>query len=409
MNRARIISVLLYGLLVAILLTGLPEKGHAGEEIVLVTYGDSLSAGFGLREKDAFPAQLEAALNKRGHKVRVVNASVSGDTTAAGLKRFDWSFPKNADGAILELGANDAMRGLKPENARANLDEILMRMKAKGVEALLTGMLAPRNLGVEYTTAFDRIYRELAKMHGVLLYPFFLFDVVGKRDLSLDDGLHPTAKALRESSSRSYPWWKSSSSVSPRTAPRLNRRSCKPMPRLFSGLEIPGEIAERLAMLKGGLEGARWVEPENHHITLRFIGDVDGDTAMRISDALGRIEADAFSLNLDGVGSFGRGKPRAVWAGVAPSEPLASLHRAHEQAALTAGLEPEPRNFHAHVTLARMRKCKASDVAKYLEYNGAFLSPGFAVTRFVLFSARESRGGGPYVVEHAYALNEPRE
>jgi len=181
------------------------------------------------------------------------------------------------------------------------------------------------------------------------------------------------------------------------------------MPRLFSGLEIPGEIAQRLSMLRGGLEGARWVEEENYHITLRFIGDVDGDTATRYSEALGQIEAEGFSLTLDGVGSFGRGKPRAVWAGVAPSAPLGALRRAHEKAALTAGLEPEPRNFHAHVTLARMRNCSASEIAQYLEYNGAFLIPAFAVTRFVLFSARESRGGGPYVAERSYALNEPRE
>jgi acyl-CoA thioesterase-1 len=200
MNRAgmkhRCIRYSLYGFLALILLTGLPAAGHAGEEIVLVTYGDSLSAGLGLKEKDAFPAQLESALKKRGHEIRVVNSSVSGDTTAAGLKRFNWSFPKNAHGAILELGANDAMRGLKPGNARANLDEILKRMKAKGVEPLLTGMLAPRNLGVEYTAAFDAIYRDLAKKHGVLLYPFFLFDVVGKRELSLEDGLHPNPKGV---------------------------------------------------------------------------------------------------------------------------------------------------------------------------------------------------------------------
>ncbi|MHA1164293.1 MAG: RNA 2',3'-cyclic phosphodiesterase [Alphaproteobacteria bacterium] len=181
------------------------------------------------------------------------------------------------------------------------------------------------------------------------------------------------------------------------------------MPRLFSGVEIPGEIAQRLATLRGGIEGARWVEQENYHITLRFIGDVDGATAMRFAEALDQIEADAFSLNLDGVGSFGRGKPRAVWAGVAPSEPLDALRRVHEQAALQAGLEPERRKFHAHVTLARMRNIKASSVAAYLAGNSAFLIPGFAVTRFVLFSARESHGGGPYVVEHAYALNEPRE
>lgn len=176
------------------------------------------------------------------------------------------------------------------------------------------------------------------------------------------------------------------------------------MPRLFSGLEIPGEIAERLAMLKGGLEGARWVDPENYHITLRFIGDVDGATAERYSEALGQIEADAFSLTLDGLGNFGRGRPRAVWAGVAPSAPLEALRRAHEQAALIAGLEREGRNFHAHVTLARMRTGRASSVARYLADNGAFLSASFPVTRFVLYSARGSHGGGPYVVERAFSL-----
>lgn len=176
------------------------------------------------------------------------------------------------------------------------------------------------------------------------------------------------------------------------------------MPRLFSGLEIPREIADRLAMLKGGIEGARWVDPDNYHITLRFIGDVDGATAERFSQALAQISAAPFTLALDGVGSFGRGRPRAVWAGIGPSEPLAALAQAHEQAALAAGLEPEGRNFHPHVTLARMRGAKASDVAKYLEHNGAFLSASFAVTRFVLFSAREGRGGGPYVVEQEFPL-----
>jgi 2'-5' RNA ligase len=179
------------------------------------------------------------------------------------------------------------------------------------------------------------------------------------------------------------------------------------MPRLFSGIEIPRDISDRLAMLRGGLEGARWVEPENYHITLRFIGDVDGDTAERFSQALSQISAESFMLTLDGVGSFGRGRPRAVWAGVGPGEALAVLANANEQAALTAGLKPEGRKFHPHVTLARMRGTKANDVAKYLEQNGAFLSPSFPVFSFNLYSARESRGGGPYVVERAYPLNEP--
>lgn len=179
------------------------------------------------------------------------------------------------------------------------------------------------------------------------------------------------------------------------------------MPRLFSGIEIPREIADRLAMLKGGIEAARWVEPENYHITLRFIGDVDGATAERFSEALAQIRTESFSLALDGVGSFGKGRPRAVWAGVSPSAPLVALAQANEQAALAAGLGPESRNFHPHVTLARIRGGKASDVAKYLENNGVFLSASFQVTRFVLFSARKSRGGGPYVVERTYPLDQP--
>jgi acyl-CoA thioesterase-1 len=190
--------IFLYGAALAILLSYVTLSARAGEKIILVTFGDSLSAGFGLSESDAFPAQLEKALKARGHNVQLVNASVSGDTTAAGLKRFEWSFPKGAHGAILELGANDALRGLKPANARANLDKLLKHIKAKGAVPLLAGMLAPRNLGVEYSKKFDPIYPELAKQHDVLLYPFFLYDVVGKRDLLLADGLHPNPRGVKK-------------------------------------------------------------------------------------------------------------------------------------------------------------------------------------------------------------------
>jgi len=190
--------MVLYGLALVVLLSCIGLSARAGEKIVLAIYGDSLSAGLGLRETQAFPAELEKALKERGHNVQVVNASVSGDTTAAGLKRFEWSFPKGAHGAILELGANDAMRGLNPGKARANLDELLKRIKAKGAEPLLAGMLAPRNLGVEYSQSFDPIYPELAKAHDILLYPFFLFDVVGKRDLNLPDGLHPNPEGVKK-------------------------------------------------------------------------------------------------------------------------------------------------------------------------------------------------------------------
>ena len=188
----------LCALVLSILLGICVFSARADRQIVLVSYGDSLSAGLGLSETDSFPAQLEKALFARGHNVRLVNASVSGDTTAAALARFDWSFPDGTDGAIVELGANDALRGLEPEKTRANLDALLARMKAKNVEPLLAGMLAPRNLGVRYTQAFDRIYPELAKKHDILLYPFFLFDVIGKRELSQPDGLHPNAKGVKK-------------------------------------------------------------------------------------------------------------------------------------------------------------------------------------------------------------------
>lgn len=177
------------------------------------------------------------------------------------------------------------------------------------------------------------------------------------------------------------------------------------VPRLFSGIEIPADVVERLAALRGGLDGARWVEPENYHITLRFIGDVDGTTAERFSEALNGIKVPAFSVTLDGLGSFGRGRPHAVWAGVAANSELEALSRDHEKAAVRAGLAAETRKFHPHVTLARMRRAKASDVATYLSYNGAFLTDAFPVERFVLFSSRASRGGGPYVVEQAYPLD----
>lgn len=193
----RVASYPLYAIALVILLWAGVFSARAADPVILAVYGDSLSAGYQLAEGDAFPAQLEKALKARGHDVRVVNASVSGDTTAAGLTRFDWSFPEKADAAILELGANDALRGLDPKETRANLEKLITRIKAKGAEPLLAGMLAPRNMGAKFSQAFDRIYPELAAKHDILLYPFFLFDVVGKRELNLDDGLHPNPKGVK--------------------------------------------------------------------------------------------------------------------------------------------------------------------------------------------------------------------
>jgi acyl-CoA thioesterase I len=164
--------------------------------IQIVAFGDSLTAGYRLAPDQAFPVRLAAKLKARGHDVAVANAGVSGDTTAAGRARLDWSVPDGTDAVILELGANDALRGLPPGQARANLEAMIASLKAKGAEILLAGMRAPRNYGPEYTDAFDRIFPELAAKHGLLLYPFFLDGIVLDAKLNLDDGIHPTARGV---------------------------------------------------------------------------------------------------------------------------------------------------------------------------------------------------------------------
>ncbi len=164
----------------------------------IVVLGDSLVAGFQLKASDAFPAQLERALKARGHQVDIINAGVSGDTTAAGLERLQWAVPDRTDAVIVELGANDALLGLDPARARANLDKILTAVKAGGAEVLVAGMLAPRNLGEDYARKFDAIYPALAGKHGALLYPFFLDGVVLNPQLNLSDGMHPNPKGVAE-------------------------------------------------------------------------------------------------------------------------------------------------------------------------------------------------------------------
>jgi len=181
------------------------------------------------------------------------------------------------------------------------------------------------------------------------------------------------------------------------------------MPRLFSAIEIPRSIAKRLSMCRAGLSGARWIDPENYHLTLRFIGDVDGATARDVTNALGEIEMPPFALTLSGLASFGGNKPRTIFAGLESSLALDTLQRANERAARIAGLPPEGRNFKPHVTLARLRGARPDAVARYLERQGGLPLEPFPVTRFVLYSSRNSVGGGPYVIEAAYDLERPRE
>lgn len=163
----------------------------------LVALGDSLSAGYNLPASAAFPAVLEQALRQKGVAVEIANAGVSGDTVQGGLDRLDWSVPDGTDGVILELGANDALRGLDPATTEKALEEIVARLKARNIPVLLAGMYAPRNLGPDYARRFDGMFKAVAEKHGLVFYPFFLDGIAGDRALNQPDMLHPTAEGVR--------------------------------------------------------------------------------------------------------------------------------------------------------------------------------------------------------------------
>ena len=168
----------------------------ADKPLQIVALGDSLTAGLGLPEQDAFPAKLQKALAAKGIVVAISNAGVSGDTVADGLARLDWSVPPGTDAVILELGANDALRGLDPAVTRRGLNEILTALAKRNIPVLLCGMLAPPNLGTDYGRAFNAIFPDLARQHGLEFYPFFIDGIVADRKLNQHDGLHPTAAGV---------------------------------------------------------------------------------------------------------------------------------------------------------------------------------------------------------------------
>lgn len=180
------------------------------------------------------------------------------------------------------------------------------------------------------------------------------------------------------------------------------------MPRLFTGIEIPPSIAQALATLRGGLPGARWIDPENYHMTLRFIGDVDDTVAGEVISLLGRVRRRPFELRVEDLKSFGGRTPRAVVATIGPMPAVIELQAEHERLMQRVGIEPEGRKYIPHVTLARLRESSSRQVADYLALRAPFRSAPFNVSRFVLFSSRASIGGGPYVVEAAYPLSEDR-
>ena len=177
--------------------TGAAGAASAAERTIkLVALGDSLTAGFQLHGRAAFPVQLERALKAKGLAVEIVNAGVSGDTSSGGLARLDWSVPAGTDAVILELGANDMLRGVDPKVTREALSEIVRRLKARQIEVLLCGMRAAPNLGPDYVRAFDAIYPDIAAANDLVFYPFFLDGVVADPKLNIGDGLHPTGEGV---------------------------------------------------------------------------------------------------------------------------------------------------------------------------------------------------------------------
>ena len=197
----RLVSAILALLVVA------PQTGWSADGPVrLLVLGDSLTAGYGLPDSAAFPVRLQARLKSKGRDVTVINAGVSGDTTAGGLARLGWALADKPHYAIVELGANDALRGIDPKSTYQNLDRIITRLKQSGISILIAGMYAPPNWGREYTEEFNAIFPKLSKKHGVMLYPFFLDGVATMPKLNQRDGIHPNAAGVDEIVDRITPY-----------------------------------------------------------------------------------------------------------------------------------------------------------------------------------------------------------
>jgi acyl-CoA thioesterase-1 len=194
--RLRLMTMLL-ALFACLLAAFSPPADAADRPLRITAFGDSLTAGYGLPASASFPAQLQKALEMTGRKIVIENAGVSGDTTQAGLDRLDWSIGDGIDGVIVALGANDALRGLDPAQTRSALVQIIVRLKARKIPVMLAGMRAPPTMGADFQQRFDSIFPDLAREHGLILYPFFLDGVAGRRELNQNDGIHPTADGIK--------------------------------------------------------------------------------------------------------------------------------------------------------------------------------------------------------------------
>jgi acyl-CoA thioesterase-1 len=190
------VHILVLGAVLMTAGTGFAQTAADAKSIKIVVLGDSLSAGLGLPASAAFPERLQKSLESKGIAADIINAGVSGDTSSGGRDRLDWSVPEGTQAVILELGANDALRGVDPAVTRSALSDILTRLKARGISVLLCGMVAPPNYGSDYSARFNAIYPDLAKSFGVPLYPFFLEGVAADAKLNQADGMHPTAEGV---------------------------------------------------------------------------------------------------------------------------------------------------------------------------------------------------------------------
>ncbi len=184
------------GLLSYLLAEGLAVAAPADKPIILFAFGDSLTSGYGLPQGDSFPVKLQTALRARGLNVEVVNGGVAGDTSANGLDRLDWSLPDQADAAIVEFGANDAFQGVPVVKLKANMDRIVQILKSKGLEVMISGMYAPRNMGVDYTKEFDQVFPDIAAKYDCVLYPFYLEGVITDPKFNQADHIHPNAAGV---------------------------------------------------------------------------------------------------------------------------------------------------------------------------------------------------------------------
>jgi acyl-CoA thioesterase-1 len=202
---AQVVAILALVNVFAGIASNVGARAESQKPLHIVAFGDSLFSGYGLRSSQAFPAQLQKVLKAAGHDVVITNAGVAGDTTADGLKRIAWAVPDNTDAVILEFGANDALRGTDPKQARANLEKLIAKLQERRLPILLAGMRAPANWGDHYSEDFDAIFPDLAKKHDLILYPFFLDGVVFDNKLNQDDGMHPNPKGVAEIIKRMMP------------------------------------------------------------------------------------------------------------------------------------------------------------------------------------------------------------